>query len=421
MMGLLSADKCPDHTVSSSPRASLKGQPCDVPWQFADPNNPLSNPPSGDKTNKRSLWDQPESSIPPRSKPLSSKLMHSTTYAPNANPQHIPNIQSSPEMATASNIPACVTSLVKSCTANSLSAACTTNTLGMSSMPSRARPFKPPRMVNPGLCQNRGPAGSDALLDTIRPRPAVPRIQDNAASGLSSRYPATVNPAGLPSPRLPGPVIQPSRACTLQGLSFPSDCCGPSDSSPPACRRVSIATQFPSTSAYVDSLVAALVEEINLNIAEAARPFLSSLQFCTLQLLQRDGRGTQTKDPQQHKYGGNTKVMWCAPRATGGFPLSGAHELERVCTQHRVPYFSSCELSTWRRASNKAASTSAGRKKAAKKRYRRGRGAEDIDEIEEEEEEPPAEEGPATRHFLTVSGIRGKLANTCRCVVSPCC
>ena len=122
----------------------------------------------------------------------------------------------------------------------------------------------------------------------------------------------------------------------------------------------------------------------------------------------------QTKGPQQQKHGGGMKGI-CAPLATAGdFPLSGSHELERVCTQNRVPYFSSCELSTWRRSSNKAASTSAGRKKA-KKRFRRRQGEEDIDEIEEEDEEPLAE-GPATRHFLTVSGIRGKLANTCRCV-----
>ena len=204
----------------------------------------------------------------------------------------------------------------------------------------------------------------------------------------------------------------------LQGLSFPS--LGPGNLSAPACRQISIATRFLSPLAYVDGLASAVVEEINLQIADAARPFISIAQRSYLlpTLSQRrDGGNTSAMGPlKQEQHGSSFQGRApLAPKNIQGRTPSGAAELERVCSQSRVPYFSSCTLGVWRQTSNRQASSSAGKKNNKAKRRRKGGGGEPEDEIEDDEDEAEPEAVPSTRYFLTVPGIRARLANSCRC------
>jgi len=55
------------------------------------------------------------------------------------------------------------------------------------------------------------------------------------------------------------------------------------------------------------------------------------------------------------------------------------------------------------------------KKKNKAKRRRKGGGGEPEDEIEDDEDEAEPEAVPSTRYFLTVPGIRARLANSCRC------
>lgn len=198
-------------------------------------------------------------------------------------------------------------------------------------------------------------------------------------------------------------------------------------------------------------MVAALVEEINLRLAESVQQMYGVVRRLTAQ----QPAGTAG---QQHPHGGGggfggrgsagggrgtAQGGGLAGRGQGpgmgltaggvnlggagggGFaslpPVMKAAELERACTAAHVPYFANVQLSCWA-AFGERGEAGGGRGKGAggrRKRGKGGRGSYDDGEGEEDDGEGPNGGGgstarPKVQYYLTVSNVRSRLKN-CRC------
>ena len=269
----------------------------------------------------------------------------------------------------------------------------------------------PSRWTNsPALCNSRELDVSQHEVDGGSPTFHQPSDNTSSQAKLSlygSTSSVPVSSIGMKRTRvqtLPPrePLSEPPRELAsapdalYSGLSFPPFYPGGAALQ----RRVSIPAQFFTPHMYIKSIISALVEEVNLRLSESAQPFHSAVQRSLLPTGggggSSDGRKLHQQPKQQHQQG------------AGGIPgLRGAcgglvGDLEKICVQSRVPYFSGCELKKWQPHPASGRGRHSGSKRG--KSSREGEGDDGAAEEAVKAEDP--------RYYLTIAGLRGHVKNS---------
>ncbi|GAX81726.1 hypothetical protein CEUSTIGMA_g9154.t1 [Chlamydomonas eustigma] len=106
-------------------------------------------------------------------------------------------------------------------------------------------------------------------------------------------------------------------------------------------RQISIATSFPSTQAYIDTLIQAMAEEVNLRLGEAVQPFIAAMRK-----LQQQSLNLSSHDVDAASAAQTVPALASSLHHVNSF---SSQQLEKICLHSHIPYFSDCTLSCWRR------------------------------------------------------------------------
>ncbi|GLC60082.1 hypothetical protein PLESTB_001571200 [Pleodorina starrii] len=221
-------------------------------------------------------------------------------------------------------------------------------------------------------------------------------------------------------------------------------------------RLVAIPARFSGPAHYRATMVNAMVEEINLRLAESVQqlygivrrllsanpapaaaggsrpgcgpqppPAPAQQQWQRKQGGQAGARSTPHGIQQrqgafgQQSFGGPASKLQGAAGAGGGGgfvrlpPAAQAAELERACQAGHVPYFASCTLTCWVNREG-GGSGGGGGLGAGKKKRGRGGGGGGVDEEDDEADGGATRSVPKVSYYLIVPSVRSRLKNTRR-------
>ena len=220
-----------------------------------------------------------------------------------------------------------------------------------------------------------------------RPEPCVPlhSTKPFKAPSLTLRPTTTTNLH--PASSAPAPTYKDSRSYI--DLSLPASSLVPNAKALPK-RRVVIPTSFNSIPEYLQSLMNALREEVELVLLESCAPFHHLLAHVHNRQLQQHQQQVAAKS--QQLLSGGFRIPFSGPLVQ-----SIAQEIQASCISQRVPYFSQCELKVWRQQAGGGGSGDS-------KTRGQGRKRRAEDEVEEE--------GPASRSqsiSLVINEVRSRV------------
>lgn len=224
---------------------------------------------------------------------------------------------------------------------------------------------RPPRATEVGSF------GAD--VSNMHPRPPPPLPKPFKVPSLSLHKPITIS--SNTQHALTAPTHPHNDTRSYLDISLPQPCLDLSTKSQPE-RKVSIPTSFTSITQYVDAIIRALIEEVDLKLAQES---CSHFHYLLAHIINRR--------QQQLLQGGNLVVP-----ASGPLAHSIAEEIQASCMGQRVPYFASCELRVWRES------------KTSNPKFKGKRKAADEEQGEEEERK-----GGGESISLAIPGLRQRI------------